>query len=406
MVYYDGKQIIEGIDKITVILHPILRDFITLKNFDSTGKLQVKGKSYWSPKYKKWCINYYYLYIQAEYIDLEKDLRITVAQAVYELIKNDVIVVSNNIDSQIEYETFRYHSELHNLKETIDIHKEKIKELAQDAVNYNKYLDFNFIYENLECFVLKIREIELFFDIRPEYITIPETTYCLDYLKVSPDRETIYSGDYIRKKRTSILIKYNRAECLKKRNQISRKVIDKYPNKIRIEFKLYLNNRGIRVLPQYICGNYDTFISYISDFLAVVYKQYFLDNIIIDSPEHYHLNKIIKLAREIPYSTYRGPIHKAEYQIDYDNIKFTKNSYYYYKFTNFLLRIEYDISNKNKEITTSERINRMEIMMDYYNKVRYKFFNDKLENDLVSNDDDLDSIFDELLSNSNDKSNK
>jgi hypothetical protein len=40
MVFYEGKPVIEGIDKITLILHPALRDFIRPKGMGD--KLQVK----------------------------------------------------------------------------------------------------------------------------------------------------------------------------------------------------------------------------------------------------------------------------------------------------------------------------------------------------------------------------
>ncbi|GHV84291.1 hypothetical protein AGMMS50212_16310 [Spirochaetia bacterium] len=39
MVYYNGVPIIEGIDKITLIIHPALRDFINEKYFEHTGKI-------------------------------------------------------------------------------------------------------------------------------------------------------------------------------------------------------------------------------------------------------------------------------------------------------------------------------------------------------------------------------
>ncbi|GHV57346.1 hypothetical protein AGMMS49579_23090 [Spirochaetia bacterium] len=399
MVVYNGKPILEGIDKITVILHPSLRDFITVKHIDPTGKLQIRAITYWNKKYQKDCVNYYYLDIQAEYIDLEKDLREVTAHAVYELIKNNVIFISNNTEKQKQDEIFRYKSILHDSDTEKERHQKIMDELGKNEINYNPYIDYDFVYIHLDFFISRVKEIELFFDLKPESIIIPERTFLTESLGIIEYKETMYSNDYRKGRRKSILIKYDRPVHLLINNNIPHDVINNFPYKHRIEFRLNLNNRGIRVLPLVPHGTYEMFINEINDFLAVVYKQHFLQNMTINSEEHPHLNQIIDTAQSYPYSTYRGLIHKVQPEtgLGYeDGYVISRNQLFRNRFNRLILDIETYISKKNTPLDKSKRLNRWKIMQDYYDYVKYGFVSDS-EGDTNLLQETHDDILDDLL---------
>jgi hypothetical protein len=130
MVIYNGKPILEGIDKIKVILQPYLRDFITNKHFESKNKLTLHAAGYFSKKYQHWCNNYYYLAIHAEFIDPELPIHVTVAKAIYELIQADVLQISNAHDQKISDEIYRYKSTLH-----IEANEQKKHEAIMDYIS-------------------------------------------------------------------------------------------------------------------------------------------------------------------------------------------------------------------------------------------------------------------------------
>jgi hypothetical protein len=398
MVLFNGKPIIEGIDKITVILHPALRNFITVKRFDPTGKLQVRAITYWNNKYQKRCVNYHYLDIQAEYIDLTKDLNEVTAHAVYELIKNNVIVISNNTEKRLQDEVFRYKSTLHDSDTEKEQHQKIIDEIRKAEINYNPYIDYDFVFNHLNLFISRVKEIELFFDIRPESIIIPERTFFNDSLWFSDDKETMCSGDYRKGRRKSILIKYNRIAHLKvQNNTISYSRLDNYPYKYRIEFRLNLNNRGIRVLPFYPYGTYETYINEINDFLAVVYKQHFLQNIIINSDEHPHLNRIIETAKSYPYSTYRGPIKKVKSDAGLeDGFVLSRNEMSRNRFNHLIYEIETYISKKDTPLDKTKHLERKMIMENYYDSVKHNFVSNS-ENDTHLVQETHEDILEELL---------
>jgi hypothetical protein len=219
-------------------------------------------------------------------------------------------------------------------------------------------------------------------------------------LNISPDNETIYSNDYAKGRHTSILIMYNRAEHLKKMNKTAYKLIDSYPYKTRIEFKLCLNNLGAVMLPDIPSGTHETLISDLTGFLAIVYKKYFLGNIIVDSPEHIHLSKIIKSANNTLYYTYRGTKYQTkEYIIDskMEIRSFDKRVIAYNNFDRLIFELEWHIEHKRiASWDTSRASDRWRIMIDYYGGARYRFYNESPDGkELIT--DTPDDLMDELL---------
>jgi hypothetical protein len=135
------------------------------------------------------------------------------------------------------------------------------------------------------------------------------------------------------------------------------------------------------VLPFYPNGTYETYIHDINDFLAVVYKKHFLNNITINTDEHPYLNRIIETAKSYPYSTYRGPIKKAKPETGYeDGFILPKNKMYRNTFNTLLHEIEMNISKQNTPFDKSKKIDRIMTMLDYYDYQKHRFVSES-END-------------------------
>jgi hypothetical protein len=193
---------------------------------------------------------------------------------------------------------------------------------------------------------------------------------------------------------------YNRAEYLKKMNKTAHKLIDSYPYKTRIEFKLCLNNHGAVMLPDIPSGTYETLINDLTGFLAIVYKKYFLENIIVDSPEHINLEKIIRTANDTRYCTYRGTNYQTkEYIIDskMETRSFDKPMIAYNNFDRLIFELEWHIEHKRiAGWDNSKMSDRKRIMLDYYDSARYLFYNESTDGkELIT--DTPDDLLDELL---------
>jgi hypothetical protein len=67
----------------------------------------------------------------------------------------------------MQKELYRYKSTRHDTEEEVAKHRTIMRELEQNEVNYNPYIDYDFVYRHIRRFVLKVRELELFFDIKP-----------------------------------------------------------------------------------------------------------------------------------------------------------------------------------------------------------------------------------------------
>jgi hypothetical protein len=383
MVIYNGKPVLEGVDKIKVILQPFLRDFIINKHFESKNKLTLHTAGYYSKKYQRWCNNYYYLAIHAEFIDPELDISITVAKAIYELIKNNALHISNDSEQKINDEIHRYKSTLHIEENEQKKHKAILDYININEVNYNKHISFEFIQENLDLFVYRIKELEIFFDFKPESVSINEEALKQELARtdrkpsIKMYNDTIYSNDFRKKpKRTSILAYYNRAEHLKKQGQIKYKLIDAYPYKERIEFRLNLNNYyGNRYLPYscYCLGNINQIITGFSDILVQIYKKYFYGIINIHSTEQPRFTQIYEAVKTAKIR-YRGnnlsKVQRIQKKLMENGHVIPAWQISRRKFQTFLLTLENYLERHEAEWDKTKKYDRIENMLQEYDEYR------------------------------------
>jgi hypothetical protein len=279
---YHGTQILEGIDKIKVMLQPAIYHLLDEgkgKQIDSrTGISLVHSSAQFpadDPDILFYTKPYIYLNIQGECIDHTRNMKQNISSALMLLIRKDVL-----------------------------------------KLDFGPSLRNDAIYDNLHLFIRGINEVEFFADFRPECIRIAENTEIIETsdrpafnrFKKLPinDRagtlihykDTYYSYDY-KDNRDSTIIFYNRAErLLEQGNVYPKKVIEANPYKMRIEFRLKKNNSYKVLAIENLNGNYlDIFNSYMG-LLTVRFRKYFYGLVLVDSTEHPLFNLIYKGAEQ------------------------------------------------------------------------------------------------------------
>jgi hypothetical protein len=245
---------IESIDRISLTLNPLLVPFL---NWDNRNKIN----KYLKIKYVSFYGLHYYLEMQAQFIYQYPDVKLSVAAAILNLLEN-------------------------------------------------QFIDFSFpdwmIYNNLNLFVKEIKEIEFAFDFEPEAIKILEPDKLIHY------KSTLYSTDrrtyYNKPARKSILKNYDRIERLKQDNHIKWDRIENNFYSQRIEFRLTKNNSPYRTINN-ISGTAKSVIERYAPYLAIVYHNYFFENVAVDTKEHPHFETIYRMAKE-GRSRYTGDLEK------------------------------------------------------------------------------------------------
>jgi hypothetical protein len=115
------------------------------------------------------------------------------------------------------------------------------------------------------------------------------------YVKKKPNKRT---GKTSRKIVTHSRVHlYNKKEKDIIDNQISHKVLDKNPNEIRLEFKLFRDNCNHLSLEN-ISGDYKTVLKNYTPLLAVNYNNNVLGNIQIKGKGNKELTKVIRKSKE------------------------------------------------------------------------------------------------------------
>jgi hypothetical protein len=152
-------------------------------------------------------------------------------------------------------------------------------------------------------------------------------------------KNTLYSVDRRKYKnkppRKSILEKYDRTEKLINFNQIPHKDILSNKYSQRIEFRLAKYNCPYRTLKNLMGSQHDIVTRYIP-YLAILYRRFFLRNIIIvPTNQPYFATILLSSQKEI--ERYRGPLEKkkphkpSEQEINFysnmRNMQFIKSSY-------------------------------------------------------------------------------
>jgi hypothetical protein len=333
MLYYNGKQYIEGIDKITVMIQPYLYPFLNQSfQLDKYNKIKLlRRRSYFQTSENDFHTNhYFYLVITGEYINPELPIKDAIANAIYELFSKgllNIIDYKNNI-------------------------------ILND-------ISIDIIKDNLHLFIAGINEIEFCFDFKIKNIAIsrfaeiikPSDDAFKSFIKTDVRKrkkclirigDTYYSSDYkSNRRRKSSLKLYNRGKwLLKKNNEYPKQLINNNPYKMRLEFVLKLNSNTQYLTVDNLEGNYEQIIHRFIPYLAKLYRKYFRGLVLIDTFKYEYFHQIYTIAYHDSINTYkklenRKTEKKRERYIDYPN--------YYFPLVNILRRYKRGID-KYKEL--------------------------------------------------------
>jgi hypothetical protein len=259
----DMKKSKELIDKVKVVLWPFfLNRNMVKKHIDPHNHLTLHSFG-----------SMVALAIHAEWINPVLSLQVTIASAIYELIKKGIILFPDNV------------------------------------------FTLPFIICNLNWFVVYVQELEIAFDIKPANIIVRDESIengdlvqFVDHKK-HEKTNTYYTGDYHQGKRKSIGIIYDKGE----KNRHDKKPVKDRESiyTTRLEFRLcrnntpYLHIQNLLDIPNKVIKNF-------MPLLAVIYNNYFADNINMTVPYSYrHLKKIVE-GTGGKKQRYRGNLKKAE----------------------------------------------------------------------------------------------
>ena len=285
MMFYFGnwqsKQVYEGIDKISLLfrvpwnqyLDPLLfrHKYITLKK---------KTTQY---------NTYYYLIIQGEFINHDKDIADSITDAMLLLIKSGALTIPKIMN---------------------------ILRIGKEESFSHDDIPRIIIYSHLDLFFSGISEIEFFhdfpkesFNISPEariietnteqYTDLVSTDLSFRSRCLIKNMNTYYTYDYRGNKRHSVIDFYDRTKkLLDENNQYPKSLLEK--NKIiRLEFRCVRSNLYRYLTIYNLYGRYENVIKRFSGVLARSYKKYISDLLIIDSTRHPHFNEIYSISKEV-----------------------------------------------------------------------------------------------------------
>jgi hypothetical protein len=144
---------------------------------------------------------------------------------------------------------------------------------------------------------------------RNEYLKVKEKAVAEGYLIRIIDKKTeaitYYTYDYNKNYfRNSTGIIYDKYAKQIKDNKISHKLLRANPYKTRFEIKLYNNETSEWVALDNISGNYKEIMKKHLEYLAIIYKKYFIDFIDINTSENKYLSKIESVAKTTDYERY------------------------------------------------------------------------------------------------------
>ena len=253
-----------GIDVIRLYLSPIFFNIAYFKSkpfVDPYNRLTIHRRGM-----------FYTLEIHIEYMNLNEDLHLTIAKAIYDLIFSGFIFFPK-FDGIV-----------------------------------------NFIYNNLKWFVLGVNASEFYFNLLPNKVSVNEESVenhnLIQYAMNGEGTYSYYSNDYkVKKKpnksndktirkivRHSRVHLYNKYEKDLQDNRISHKVLEEYPYHIRLEFKLLNDNCPYLSLDNFK-GNYNEVLNRFLSYLAVIYNNYVLGNIVIKGKSNKELEKVKRKSK-------------------------------------------------------------------------------------------------------------
>jgi hypothetical protein len=238
---------IEGIDKIEITLNPELFFFINREKIFIDAKKHLSLR--FAYKYGAW----YFLDIQAQIIKQNNyDIRSTIAYSIYKLMETGFI-------------------------------------------DFPCEVSYIFVYNYLDFFVNEIREIEFYFDFKPEMIQIANPAVLFSC------KETLYSNDRRkyenRPARKSFISIYDRTDHLLKVNQLPHNIIKTNKYSRRIEFRLTKYNCPYRTINNLTGTQHDVIMRHIP-YMAILYRRFLANNVIVSPNEHPYFTNIYALAQD------------------------------------------------------------------------------------------------------------
>lgn len=264
MLFYNGIQLLEGIDSIEVKIQPHLYKYLDLtKQIDKYNRFSITtniGLFFHNGELKK--KPHHYIHISGEYINHKLPIIDTIAEAILTLLEKEVI-----------------YDGLYNQRWENNI---SIEDIKRDIFSY-----ICGIYKVEFCFDFSVDNLFISNDI--EIVETSDYNSLIKLLqKKQKDRDkviikykdTLYSYDY-NNNRISMLKLYLRDKRLiGKNNEFPVKFIKKNPYKYRIEFSLTRYNCSYLTLNNFD-GNYQKIINQFTLYLAKQYNKYFTGKIVI-----------------------------------------------------------------------------------------------------------------------------
>jgi hypothetical protein len=291
MVLFNGKPMAEGIDKIKITLQPYLLAYLNRKliytRFDKKGgRWYNTGKNELLLYTKQTKYNdYIYLIIQAEYINPSENINTVIINALYDIIEHGTIDLNERL--------YKFSIMRKNYKK---VPKELLK------------LDKNFIRRYLNWFIYAIKELEIFFDMPSESISIEKCENTFDtldpsfhfklknfqksdkYLKersIIKHKDSFYSIDKHYQRNNSTVKLYSRKnKLLKYNNSYRKKIIENYPYDMRVEFLLTNKNTGYRLNVLNLECNSRELIEKYSPYMKIYITKYFINIIKFSDISH------------------------------------------------------------------------------------------------------------------------
>ena len=253
-----------GIDKIKVILNPFFLNKTISRNIRPDNALTLH----------KYGI-YTYLGIHAEYFNPLLDYKLQISKAIYDLIEKKIILFPMN----------------------------------------NPALTMWFAINNLNCFILGISQVEIYFDFPLGKVMINQDAIENGIIKQYKTldgipTETYYSSDNSQDR--NIFCIYNKREKLIHDNRTKHKDINESKIGYRIEARLSRENCFFMDIDN-LRGTYDEIFKRFLPFLSVLYFRYLYDIITVIGKSNAYFNRMLWNAKKckVQYNN-RGRLVKAK----------------------------------------------------------------------------------------------
>jgi len=258
------KFSVSGIDKIKVILNPFFLNKTIPRDIRPDNALTIHHFGI-----------YTYLEIHAEYFIPNLDYKLQISKAIYELIMKKVILFPMN----------------------------------------NPVLTMWFVINNLNCFILGVSQVEIYFDFPLGKVIVSQDVIDNNVIKQYKTKdgtptETYYSSDNSHDR--NIFCIYNKQEKLIHDNRTKYKDIEDSKIGYRIEARLSRENCFFMDLDN-LRGTYDEIFKRFLPLLSILYFRYLYGNITVIGKSNTYFNRLLWNSKKgkVQYNN-RGRLVKAK----------------------------------------------------------------------------------------------